>query len=69
MTNLFFAPYFEVSKKLFLDILIKNNEEFIVVPDTIDGDIPLVSLFNGNNNMNEQIMKTILEKTNFHQVL
>lgn len=45
------------------------GKEFTVIPDNIEGDVPLVTLYNGKFNMNILIMEAIIEKTNFLQVL
>lgn len=66
LTSLFFVPYFEVAKQIFEKILF--SKEFTVVPDNIDSDIPLVTLYNGKCNMNNLIMETVIEETSFKKV-
>lgn len=45
------------------------NKEFTVVPDNIDNEVPLVTLYSGKFNVNSMIMDAILEKTEFKKVL
>lgn len=66
LTTLFFAPYFEVANDLFHKILF--GKEFTVKPDNIEGDVPLVTLYDGTCNINSMIVNSIIEKTNFNQV-
>lgn len=44
------------------------NKEFTVVPDNIDGDIPLVTLYNGKCNINNLIMDAMVEESSFNKV-
>lgn len=67
MTSLFFAPYFQAAIDLFSEMLF--GKEFIAVPDSIDCDIPIVTLYNENKNMNNILKEAIIQKTNFYQVL
>lgn len=45
------------------------GKEFTLVPDDIECDVPLVTLYDGKSNMNDLIRKAITEKTNFDKVL
>jgi len=67
LTSLFFAPYFQVAQELFHKILF--GKEFTLVPDNIECDVPLVTLYDGKCNMNDLIRKAIIEKTSFNKVL
>jgi len=67
LTSLSFAPYFQVANTLFHKMLF--GKEFTLVPDNIECDIPLVTLYDGKCNMNDVIRKAIIEKTNFYKVL
>lgn len=67
MTSLFFAPYFQVANELFHKMLF--GKEFTLLPDNIDCEVPLVTLYDGKCNMNNMILEAIVEKTNFNKVL
>jgi len=45
------------------------GKEFTLVPDNIECDIPLVTLYDGKCNVNDVIRKAIIEQTNFNKVL
>jgi len=45
------------------------GKEFTLVPDNIECNVPLVTLYDGKCNMNDVIRKAIIEKTNFNKVL
>lgn len=45
------------------------GKEFTVVPDNIDDDVPMITLYNGKFNINTLIMDAIIEKTNFNKVI
>lgn len=66
LTSLFFAPYFKVANELFHKMLF--GKEFTLVPDDIECNVPLVTLYDGKTNMNNVIRKAITEKTNFNEV-
>lgn len=66
MTSLFFAPYFKAANELFNDMLF--GKEFTLIPDSIDGDVPLVTLYKENTNMNAVIKETIVQRTSFNRV-
>ncbi|XP_022175197.1 uncharacterized protein LOC111037126 isoform X2 [Myzus persicae] len=66
LTSLFFAPYFQVANELFHKMLF--GKEFTLVPDDIECDVPLVTLYDGKSNMNDLIRKAITEKTNFDKI-
>lgn len=66
LTSLFFAPYFQVAQELFHKILF--GKEFTLVPDNIECDVPLVTLYDGKCNMNDLIRKAIIEKTSFNKI-
>ncbi|CAI6350990.1 unnamed protein product [Macrosiphum euphorbiae] len=66
LTSLSFAPYFQVANTLFHKMLF--GKEFTLVPDNIECDIPLVTLYDGKCNMNDVIRKAITEKTNFNKI-
>lgn len=66
LSSLFFAPYFEVAKQIFDQMLF--SKEFTVVPDNIDSDIQLVTLYNGKCNINNLITESIIEETSFNKV-
>lgn len=44
------------------------SKEFTVVPDNIDSDVQLVTLYNGKCNMNSLVMEAIVEETSFNKV-
>lgn len=67
LTSLFFAPYFEIANDLFHKMLF--NKEFTVIPDNIEGDVSLVTLYDGTCNINSMILDAIIEHTNFNKVL
>lgn len=67
LTSLYFAPYFQVANVLFHKMLF--GKEFTLVPDNIECNVPLVTLYDGKCNMNDVIRKAIIEKTNFNKVL
>lgn len=66
LTSLFFAPYFKVANELFHDMLF--GKEFTLVPDDIEFDVPLVTLYDGKININDVVRKAIIEATNFNKV-
>ncbi|XP_025200911.1 tudor domain-containing protein 7-like [Melanaphis sacchari] len=66
LTSLFFAPYFQVAQELFHKMLF--GKEFTLVPDNIENDVPLVTLYDGKCNMNNVIREAIIEKTNFNKI-
>lgn len=45
------------------------GKEFTLVPDNIDCDVPLVTLYDGKCNMNNMIKEIMIEKTHFNKVL
>lgn len=67
LTTLFFAPYFEVAADTFHQLLF--GKEFTVAPDNIDCDVPLVTLYNGECNVNTMVLESIVENANFSKVV
>lgn len=67
MTTLFFAPYFQIANEIFQKMLF--GKEFTAVPDNIEGDTSMITLYDGKCNVNAIVMKTIVEKTNFDKVI
>lgn len=66
LTSLVFAPYFQVAQELFHKMLF--GKEFTLIPDNIEYDVPLVTLYDGKCNLNNVIRKAIIEKTNFNEI-
>lgn len=66
LTSLVYAPYFKVAFELFHEMLF--GKEFTLVPDDIECDVPLVTLYDGKTNINDMIRKAISEGTNFNKV-
>lgn len=64
---MFFAPYFQIANDLFGKILF--GKQFTVIPDNIESDVPLVTLYSGKRNINASIMEAIVEKTKFYEVI
>jgi hypothetical protein len=45
------------------------GKEFTVVPDNIENDVQLVTLYSGKCNMNTKILEAIVQETNFNKVI